>query len=348
MNSRFVKFIAMALLATAAGAEPLSNSLSGQIIDAMTNAPIYYVNVFLANTTFGTTSNANGHYYIKNIPAGSYTLVISHIGYEVATQRTLITPTSKSIVNFVLHPTVIEMDTVRIDVARDREWRRNFKVFEKEFLGYSENASACEFINPEVLRLFREEGSEELFGQSFLPLVMTHANFGYRVRIIVRSFRVTDENTTYMVLPIFEEMAPASDEQAREWADNRRSAFHGSFRHFFDALFHRQFREAGFSLEEVEDAKRFRTSTAQYDSRSADGEVYSSTDYGLIKRLHFPYYLRIRYKENWAQTSFLKLPFDTVEVDWHGNALSDIQIIRSGHWGERRFADELPLDYRPQ
>jgi hypothetical protein len=143
-------------------------------------------------------------------------------------------------------------------------------------------------------------------------------------------------------------MTPESDDQAKQWEKNRRLAFYGSYRHFFYTLFHNQFRQAGFSVESVEDAKRFRTSEEQYTSQTAQGRIYSNTEFGLIKRLHFKDYLRIRYLENWAQTSFLKLPFDTVEVDMAGNALSDFQIIRSGHWGETRFADELPLDYWPQ
>ena len=143
-------------------------------------------------------------------------------------------------------------------------------------------------------------------------------------------------------------MQPESEEQATMWAENRKNAFYGSYRHFFYSLFHHQFREAGFAVEEVEDAKRFRASTVQYDSQSAVGKVFSHTEYGLIKRIHFPDYLRIRYHENWAQTSFLKLPFDTMEVDLSGTTLSEFQITRSGHWGETRFADELPLDYVPR
>ncbi|MBN1479083.1 carboxypeptidase-like regulatory domain-containing protein [candidate division KSB1 bacterium] len=339
--------IFLALFVSTTRAERFKNCISGQIIDAETGAPVYYVNIFLANTTIGTTSNTEGRYQISNVPPGNYTLVISHISYETVTQKVMLNSSSKSILNFAISPTVIEMSPLYIDEERDRTWRKYFKIFEKEFLGYSDNAQACQFINPEVLHLVQGENPETLYGKTIQPLELVHANFGYRIKLIVRSFRITEDKITYTVLPVFEEMPSASEAQAALWEKNREQAFYGSFRHFFNTLFRQQFRQAGFSVERVQEEKRFRASTEQYDSQSAEGRIFLHTDYGLIKRLFFPDYLRIRYKENWAQTSFLRLPFDTMEVDLSGNALSDFQIIRSGYWGEKRFADELPLDYRP-
>jgi hypothetical protein len=348
MNNRIgLFFFALLICFAQTNAQRYKNSISGQILDAANN-PVYYANIFLANTTLGTTSNAEGHYHFGNIPPGSYTLVVSYMGYETITQKVLVNVTGKMLFNFVLQPTVLEMETVQIDRARDRTWRHYFKVFEQEFLGYSDNAKGCTFENPEVLHLIRDETSGTLSGQTIQPLELRHENLGYRVKLIVRSFQVTDDQINYTVLPSFQEMTPTSEKQAATWEENRRNAFYGSYRHFFNALFNQRFSEAGFSLERVEDAKRFRTADAVYDSQSAAGKVFSRTDYGLIKRLHFEDYLRIRYNENWAQTSFLHLPFDTIEVDVAGNALSDFQIIRSGHWGETRFADELPLDYVPK
>ncbi len=341
----FTLFLLLAL--PSAEAQRYKNSISGQIIDASNN-PVYYANIFLANTTLGTTSDREGYYHFGNIPPGSYTLVVSYIGFETIAQKVLVNVTGKMLYNFVLQPTVLEMETVRIDRERDRTWRQYFKVFEQEFLGYSDNAKGCTFENPEVLHLVRDEESAALYGKTIQPLEMVHDKLGYRVKLIVRSFEVTDDQINYTVLPAFQELTPKSDEQAADWEENRRAAFFGSYRHFFNALFHQRFRESGFSLESVEEAKRFRTSIEIYESNTARGDIFSETDYGLIKRLHFQDYLRIRYKENWAQTSFLHLPFDTIEVDVAGNALSDFQIIRSGYWGETRFADELPLDYLPK
>lgn len=328
-------------------AQKYKNSIFGQVIDAA-NEPVYYANIFLANTTLGSTSDKDGHYHFGNIPPGNYTLVVSYIGYETITQKVLVNSTGNKLLNFVLEPTVLEMETLQVDRERDRTWRQYFKVFEHEFLGFSDNAKGCTFENPEVLHLVLDEESGVLEGRTIQPLELVHERLGYKITLIVRSFRVTDDQVNYTVLPAFHELTPASDEQARQWEEHRKQAFYGSYRHFFYTLFHERFRKAGFTVERVEDAKRFRTPIQEYDDKSAAKELYSHTEFGLIKRLHFRDYLRIRYQNNWAQTSFLRLPFDEMEVDIAGNALSEAQIIRSGHWGETRFADELPLDYVPE
>ncbi|MDZ7776021.1 MAG: carboxypeptidase-like regulatory domain-containing protein [Bacteroidales bacterium] len=39
------------------------------------------VNVYLENTNYGSMTNGKGNYIIKDVPVGSYKLVISNIGY---------------------------------------------------------------------------------------------------------------------------------------------------------------------------------------------------------------------------------------------------------------------------
>jgi hypothetical protein len=42
--------------------------------------PAAYVNVALKETAKGTTTNEKGDYWLKNVPAGSYTVVTSSVG----------------------------------------------------------------------------------------------------------------------------------------------------------------------------------------------------------------------------------------------------------------------------
>ena len=63
----------------------LSNSLSGQvkgtITDKTTGQPIQFANVFLKDKPIGATTDLNGNFEIKSIPA-DYILIVSAIGYE--------------------------------------------------------------------------------------------------------------------------------------------------------------------------------------------------------------------------------------------------------------------------
>ena len=57
-----------------------NNSLAGKISYGLENLP--YVNIYIQNTKLGTSSNEDGYYQIKNIPSGTYKIVVSSLGYK--------------------------------------------------------------------------------------------------------------------------------------------------------------------------------------------------------------------------------------------------------------------------
>jgi len=60
-----------------------NNSLAGKISDGLEN--LSYVNIYIQNTKLGTSSNEDGYYQIKNIPSGTYKIVVSSLGYKTKT-----------------------------------------------------------------------------------------------------------------------------------------------------------------------------------------------------------------------------------------------------------------------
>lgn len=71
-------FISIPLVLRAA----LGGSLSGIITDATNQKPLVGVNVYLRNTSIGTSTDNAGYYKIENIPTGQYQVCIEMIGYE--------------------------------------------------------------------------------------------------------------------------------------------------------------------------------------------------------------------------------------------------------------------------
>jgi hypothetical protein len=55
--------------------------ISGSVRDKQTNEALPGVTVALKNTQYGTQTNANGDFTIKNIPAGNYTLIVRLLSY---------------------------------------------------------------------------------------------------------------------------------------------------------------------------------------------------------------------------------------------------------------------------
>ncbi len=58
--------------------------INGKIIDAETEAPVGFANVFLAKTIVGGMSDNYGNFNFRaNLPPGIYQLVVRHISYEL-------------------------------------------------------------------------------------------------------------------------------------------------------------------------------------------------------------------------------------------------------------------------
>ena len=77
-----------------------NNSLTGKISDRLEN--LSYVNIYIQNTKFGTSSNDEGYYQIKNIPSGTYKIVVSSLGYKTKTIEITFNKDEKIIQNFSL------------------------------------------------------------------------------------------------------------------------------------------------------------------------------------------------------------------------------------------------------
>ena len=84
----FLTFLEMAicLFSNRAMAQPLLfSTITGKVIDAENGEPLVNVNIFLANSTLGAASGADGKFRIDRVPLGAFEMVISHIGYELRT-----------------------------------------------------------------------------------------------------------------------------------------------------------------------------------------------------------------------------------------------------------------------
>lgn len=59
--------------------------ISGKVIDKQTGEPMIGANIIVQGTQFGAASDANGEYLITLLPAGTYTMRASYIGYQDVT-----------------------------------------------------------------------------------------------------------------------------------------------------------------------------------------------------------------------------------------------------------------------
>ena len=56
--------------------------IAGHVLDAQTQEHLPYVNVQIKGTSMGCLTDESGHFYLKNLPVGTHTVIFSMMGYE--------------------------------------------------------------------------------------------------------------------------------------------------------------------------------------------------------------------------------------------------------------------------
>lgn len=211
-----------------------NQTVSGFVTNVQTGEPIKSANVFIANTTMGDATDDEGRYLIRNIPPGSYEIVVSAIGYEIDKRGLVVTQDSQGII-FNLVPKVIQMPEVVVTAADKKRREKDLKKFLKFFLSTTRNASQTKIINPQVLEFSRTTRST-LIVVAQEPLLIENMALGYKITYILKRFVATSDYVKYSGIPRFEDLEPSSPEQLEEWERNRRIAYAGSFRHFLKTI----------------------------------------------------------------------------------------------------------------
>ena len=94
-----------------------TSTLSGQVGDAVTSAPLVgaTVQVFIADTSYGTTTDANGDFHLTDIPTGIHRVRASFVGYAPAEYAEVWVRLGKEeVVRFALQRAVSELGEVEV------------------------------------------------------------------------------------------------------------------------------------------------------------------------------------------------------------------------------------------
>ncbi len=130
-----ISLTALCIAATAApdNTEPQRRKTSdanahGHVIDTKTDEHIPFVTISVKGTTIGTTTDATGHYYLKNLPEGEITVVAESVGYKAA-EQTVAVRSGKSIeVNFEMSEETLAMDAVVVSATRNETNKKSTAV----------------------------------------------------------------------------------------------------------------------------------------------------------------------------------------------------------------------------
>lgn len=235
-------------------------AISGRVLDDSTSAPLQNVDVFIAHTTMGSGTDQNGQFTIPDVPAGSYEIVASRVGYSMHSVSVTLSASEKKQFEIRLKPKAIQVGEVVISASDPSEWRDQLKKFTAFFLGKSKNARNCRILNPEVLDFSTGEG-ETFEATARSPLEIDNLALGYHLSFFLTVFRIKYTSSafservpgvlTYEGLPRYTQLNATTADESTRWRENRLRAYRGSLRHFLAALVEGKVEQEGFVVYQI-------------------------------------------------------------------------------------------------
>jgi len=113
-----LSFLTLIMVTTETTFAQGKGQVAGRIIDAQTGDYLPGANVLLEGTSYGTSSDRAGEYYIKNIPAGDYTLKVVYIGYKDFSAPLTITDNGMTGLDAALEGAYLEADEIEVTGLR--------------------------------------------------------------------------------------------------------------------------------------------------------------------------------------------------------------------------------------
>jgi hypothetical protein len=314
--------------------------------------------IFIEGTTMGTQSDATGHYVLKNIPPGRHRLVASMVGY-VPKLVLIDFPGKITELNINLEEDNKTLDEVRVVGSQDKLWEKQFREFEKGFLGESYNHREVYITNKEVVDF--TESSQAFSAKASQPLQIINKSLGYKVTYFMDNFEKTNSLTSFKGLASFEKLVPEDAKQERKWKRNREEAYEGSLKHFLKALGDNRIEEEGFNAfllkpEYLNNLRRglFFDRNNERHVAFKTTELIGITSPDGLTTLNWKIPMEIVYnRKRTMRPIFMDAPYPytilipkgPIQVTSAGDLMNPYSIEMRGEMGKIGMADLLPLDF---
>lgn len=128
MKKHIIALVTMLLVSANLLAAGTVTLVKGHIVNAKTQKHIPFLSIMVKGTTIGTTSDAEGHFNLKNIPAGNHVIVVSGVGYRKIEQPISITSGRHHEVTIETEEEAISMDEVVVSANRNERNKQEAPV----------------------------------------------------------------------------------------------------------------------------------------------------------------------------------------------------------------------------
>ena len=115
--------VALCMMLTAK-AQDTDAHIHGHVIDKNTGEHLPYIVVILKGTTIGVSTESTGHYMMRNIPKGTFTVEAAAVGYKTQSIEINVKKGHSYEVNFTREEDLVQIDGVIVSATRSETTRR--------------------------------------------------------------------------------------------------------------------------------------------------------------------------------------------------------------------------------
>jgi len=321
--------------------QDVKNEISGYIYDKTTGQPLENVEVYIANTTRGMSTDKDGFFIIKNVPQGMHELVVSIIGYEYISKTVWVKQGDRLELTFRLNPVIYETEPTEVVGKVPRDWLDNLDIFKYYFFGQSDLVRQCEIENEEVLD-FVWTSPHYLTARAQQPLHIINNALGLKIECMLVYFFWDKKHRkwSWSIKPKFTFLDSTDSSQIDLWKKNRIKVNYGSMYHFLYTLLQRRLQDEGYNVYFVDNAGvrvyglEYRFISTEYDTLIKPGKI--PKEYILS----FKKYLYVVDKE--SRFSWVNLNYPEITLDEYGYPQEINALEVYGYWAGQGVADLLP------
>lgn len=99
-------------------------NMIGHVTDKHSQEHLAFITISLKGTTIGTTTDETGHYFLKNLPEGTFTVEVSSVGYKTVRKEVKFKKGKTIEMNFEIEEDLISLEGVVVSANRNKTTRR--------------------------------------------------------------------------------------------------------------------------------------------------------------------------------------------------------------------------------
>jgi len=336
------------------------SEVSGRILDSVSGETLPYANVFINNSTIGTSADENGNFILTDVPFGVQELVVYSKGHETI-QAYIPVNNHLTELGFIEMTKLETLTIPEIKGSPDGGREKQLKIFKKHFLGEDEFAEQCEILNPYAI-VFSKGPGGTLIATASEPIEVSNMALGYKLSYFLAHFEVNRDDHLLLGQVRFSEIITKGGGIALRWMQNRKDLYLGSQQHLLKSILDGQIREAGFYLYADSEPKnngprggsfssRLGSSIIPYDTSSIIFEGRIPYTYKILLRENIEVHCRARmanqkiYNDIPYSVGWIRTDGDTIFVNGNGSVLNAQEVTAQGSMRVKSLAMQLPIDY---